>query len=140
MLFATMIKKMGENLSGYLHQIIINLAESTLNMIKDDFVNYPEFREGYFLLVDKIVKHCTGGLFSIASDKFMTIINTILFAMKHEKPELMEIGLETMHALNQLVVTEPSITSLFYQNFYLQIIRDILAVMTDYRHMSGFKL
>jgi len=27
--------------------------------------------------------------------------------MKHEKPELMEIGLETMHALNALVVTQP---------------------------------
>jgi len=34
--------------------------------------------------------------------------------MKHEKPELMEIGLETMHALNSLVVTQPHIASIFY--------------------------
>jgi len=52
------------------------------------------------LSVSKIVKHCTAGLFSLSSDKFNTVIMTILFAMKHEKPELMEIGLETMSALN----------------------------------------
>lgn len=60
--------------------------------------------------------------------------------MKHEKPEFMEIGLETMHALNHLVSTEPQVATIFYQNFYLLIIRDTLAVMTDYRHVSGFKL
>jgi hypothetical protein len=37
-----------------------------------------------------------------------------MFAMKHEKPELMEIGLETIHALNVLVVSEPQIASIFY--------------------------
>lgn len=52
----------------------------------------------------------------------------------------MEIGLETMQALNMLVATEPQVATIFYQNFYLLIIKDILAVMTDYRHMSGFKI
>lgn len=100
MLFATMLKRLGENLSGYLQKIIIQLGESTLNMIKDDFVSHPEFREVCFRLVEMIVKHCTMGLFQLTSEKFQTIILTILFALKHEKPELMEIGLETMQALN----------------------------------------
>lgn len=60
--------------------------------------------------------------------------------MKHEKPEIMEIGLETMFALNDLIMKEPSVANIFYKNFYFTIIKDTLAVMTDYRHMSGFKL
>ena len=100
MLFATILKKMGEILTPYLEHIIINLCESTLNMIKDDYISFPEFRETCFRLVENIVKHCTAGLFQLNSEKFQTIILTILFAMKHEKPELMEIGLETMQALN----------------------------------------
>jgi hypothetical protein len=52
----------------------------------------------------------------------------------------METGLETMHALNQLAISELQIANIFYQNFYLLIIRDTMAVMTDYRHVSGFKL
>jgi hypothetical protein len=47
-LFATTIKRIGETLSGYLQHIIVNLVESTLIMIKDDFISYPEFREGCF--------------------------------------------------------------------------------------------
>jgi exportin-1 len=119
---------------------LFNLCETTLAVIKDDYISFPEFREGLFSLVENIVKHCTSGLFSLAAEKFQTIILTILFAMKHEKPELMEIGLETMQALNSLVIAEPQIASIFYQNFYLLIIRDTLTVMTDYRHMAGFKL
>lgn len=52
----------------------------------------------------------------------------------------MEIGLDTLFSLNDLVMKEPQVASLFYQNFYVIIIKDILAVLTDYRHMSGFKL
>ena len=60
--------------------------------------------------------------------------------MKHEKPEVMEIGLDTLYSLNDLVMKEPQVANIFYQNFYVIIIKDILAVLTDYRHMSGFKL
>ena len=70
MLFATLIKKQGEELSGFLQQILYNLCESTLNTIKNDFISYPEFREGCFKLVENIVKHCTAGLFQLTADKF----------------------------------------------------------------------
>ena len=140
MLFATLIKKQGDMISGFLQQILYNLCETTLAVIKDEFISFPEFRESLFKLVENIVKFCTSGLFQLQSEKFRTIIHTIIFAMKHEKPELMETGLETMQALNTLVVNEPQIASIFYQNFYVFIIQDTLAVMADYRHMSGFKL
>lgn len=48
--------------------------------------------------------------------------------------------MNTMNALNITVASEPQIASIFYQNFYTLIIKDTLAVITDYRHMSGFKL
>ena len=90
-------------------------------------------------MVENIVKHCTQGLFQLDADRFNTIILTILFAMKHEKPDIMNIGLDTLFSLNQLVMNEPSVSTIFYRQFYLIILKDTLAVMTDYRHMSGFK-
>ena len=109
-------------------------------MIKNDYTSFPEFRESFFTLVEKMVKNCTSGLFSLDWSKFQTIIMTILFAIKHEKPEAMEIGLNTMNALNQLVAVEPMVTGVFYKNFYVIILKDLIMTMTDYRHMSGFKL
>jgi exportin-1 len=109
-------------------------------MIRNDLITFPEFRESLFKLVESIVSHCTEGFFALEQDKFQTIILVILFAIKHEKPELMEIGLQTMHNLNSVVIQNQQVASIFYKNFYLLIIKDILSVMTDYRHMSGFKL
>ena len=65
---------------------------------------------------------------------------TVLFSMSHVKPELMEIGNESMHALTVLIGNEPYYATLFYKSFYSQIMRDTLTVMTDYQHVSGFKL
>jgi len=140
LLFATLFKRMGTHLAGFLQHILINLCDTTLTMIKDDYISFPEFRESFFTLVEKIVKHCTNGLFMLSMSQFRTFILTILFAMKHEKPEAMDIGLTTLHALNELVVEVPEIRTQFYQTFYIPILKDTLAVMTDYRHVAGFKL
>jgi CRM1 C terminal len=65
MLFATMFKKMGELLTGFLPGILINLCDTTLSMIQNDYVSFPEFRESFFTLVEKMIKHCTAGLFNL---------------------------------------------------------------------------
>ena len=76
-------------------------------MIKNEYVSYPEFREGFFNLVKAIVTHCPGGLFKLDMGKLNTIILTVLFSIKHEKPECMDIGLETLVSLNDLLMKEP---------------------------------
>lgn len=63
MLFATMIKKMGTLILDFLNKILYNLCQTTLEMIQNDHLSYPEFRESFFTLVEMIVKHCTAGLF-----------------------------------------------------------------------------
>ena len=60
--------------------------------------------------------------------------------MKHEKPEVMEIGLQAMWDLNDKISSSPHICTIFYVSFYSSIIRETLEVMTDCRHLSGFKL
>ena len=86
-----------------------------------------------------IIKHCTNGLFALNSNDFQNIVLTVVFSMQHEKPELMELGLESMHALICILKESPETATNFYQFFSAQIMKETLAVMVDYRHMSGFK-
>ena len=51
----------------------------------------------------------------------------------------MELGLDSMHALICILKESPETATNFYQFFYSQIMKETLAVMVDYRHMSGFK-
>lgn len=68
------------------------------------------------------------------------MVYSVLFAMQHEKPDLMELGNESMHALCQTLAEQPSVATIFYVHFYSQCIKDTVNVMTDYRHMAGFKM
>ena len=93
MLFATMLKQDGQNLQGFLPAILNALCSSTLNMISNDFLSYPEFREGFFVLIRNIISYCTQGLIQLDPANFSTIIDTVIFGAKHEKPEVMEVSL-----------------------------------------------
>ena len=95
-------------------------------MIKNDAQSYPEFRAGFFKLIQNIIKHCTQGYFQLEPDKFRTIIMTVIFATEHVKPELMEIGLEAMQALLTILASEPNYATFFYQKFYTLVLRSTL--------------
>ena len=70
---------------------------------------------------------------------FQTIIHTIIFAMKHEKPEVMEIGLKSLWDLNDKLGSEPQVCTIFYKAFFTTILKETIEVMTDCRHLAGFK-
>ena len=76
-----------------------------------------------------IIKHCTNGLFALDSAAFQNIVMTVIFAMQHEKPELMELGLEAMNALICILKESPETATSFYQFFYSQILKENLAVI-----------
>jgi len=50
-----------------------------------------------------VINYCANGLFALAADKFQNLILVVIFAMQHEKPELMEIGLESMYSLTSML-------------------------------------
>lgn len=63
-LFAVMMKHVGDMMADFLPTIMQTLCQSTLLMIQADTTTFPEFREGFFRLVMNIIKHCAAGLFS----------------------------------------------------------------------------
>ena len=118
-LFSTMIKHMGGNLQNELPIIYDGLCMSTLTVIQNDYHSAPDFREGLFSLMMNIVKHCTGGLFSMDQNVFQNVINILVFAMQHEKPELMDLGLQSVHAMTIVVKDNQQIATQFYKLMYL---------------------
>ena len=52
----------------------------------------------------------------------------------------MELGLETLSSLVSLVAEEPTVCTQFFSAYFNLILKDLLYVITDYLHVSGFKL
>jgi exportin-1 len=109
LLFATILKKEGNQLQEFFPQIVYGLCQPTLDMIKNDFSAFPEFREPKFKLLESMISNCTRGLFDLEAKMFETILHTVIYAMKHKKPEEMEIGLSSMIELITKISNEESV-------------------------------
>jgi len=60
--------------------------------------------------------------------------------MQHQKPEVMEIGLKSMWDLNDRLGSVVEVRTPFFQRFFTYIMIETLKILTDCRHLSGFKL
>jgi exportin-1 len=109
-------------------------------MIQNDFVQFPEFRLGFFKLVHSIILYCTQGLLELDPGSFNSIIESVVFGIKHEMPELMEVSLKSVWDLNDSILQVGEVSVLFYTQFFTKLFREVVYVMTDCRHLSGFKL
>ena len=59
----------------------------------ENFSDFMDFRRGFFTLIKNIVLFSIEGLYTADENNFKTFIDSIIWAFKHDQPELAEIGL-----------------------------------------------
>lgn len=135
------VNKVGQMLNADVVLILQNVFECTLDMIKNDFVEYPEHRVEYYKLLKAINSKSFKSLLQLSGEAFQSLINAALWALKHNNREVEESGLsltlELIENVEKLGNTE--FTKAFYQNFYFQILSDTFYVLTQPDHKSGFR-
>lgn len=138
---AAVVNKVGHMLGSDVVLILQNVFECTLDMIKNDFVEYPEHRVEYYKLLKVINQKSFKSLLELSGEAFQSLINAALWALKHNNREVEESGLsltlELIENVEKLGNTE--FTKAFYQNFYFQILSDTFYVLTQPDHKSGFR-
>jgi len=139
LLFSTMVERLGPEMASGIPTIFGKLGVCTLEMIGADFANYPDHRMNYFLLISNIVQRCFQSLFMLGPDNFKVVVNSILWAIKHQSPKVAEIGLNTLAELIRNINSNQELINQFYALFLMPICGDIFLVLTDSLHKSGFK-
>lgn len=135
------VNKVGHMLGSDVVLILQNVFECTLDMIKNDFIEYPEHRVEYYKLLKVINAKSFKSLLQLSGEAFQSLINAALWALKHNNREVEESGLsltlELIENVEKLGDTE--FTKAFYRNFYFQILSDTFYVLTQPDHKSGFR-
>ena len=108
-------------------------------MIKNNFTDYMDFRKGFFSLIKNIVFFSTEGVFNAEEAHFQIFIDSIIWALKHDQPELADLGLDAMTELINKVASVESISNDFFQHYFIKILEDIFFVLTDSLHQGGFQ-
>lgn len=73
--------------------ILDAVFEPTLNMINQDFAEFPEHRYGFFRLLRSINLNCFPALLTIPPQQFKLFMDSIIWAIKHTMRDIAETGL-----------------------------------------------
>jgi exportin-1 len=120
--------------------IMDNVFECTLDMINKDFSEYPEHRVEFFKLLRTINLRCFPSLLKLDGRQFKFVIDSCMWASKHDNREVEGAGLQMCNELiTNMAETDPNICNAFFQNFFTTILQDVFFVLTDSDHKSGFK-
>lgn len=136
-----LVSKVGHMISAGVVLILQSVFECTLDMIKNDFIEYPEHRVEYYKLLKEINHKSFDALLQLSGDAFQSLIDAALWALKHNNREVEENGLfmtiELIENVEKLGNTP--FTKAFYEKFYFQILSDTFYVLTQPDHKSGFR-
>ncbi|KAI5250366.1 hypothetical protein E4T47_02294 [Aureobasidium subglaciale] len=136
----TIIKKLQGLMTKDVPGILGAVFECTLDMINKDFSEYPEHRVEFFKLLREINLRCFPALLQLDQRQFKFVIDSCMWASKHDNRLVEGEGLNMCYELVQnMSETDIEISGPFFQNFYTTILQDVFFVLTDSDHKAGFK-
>ncbi|KAL6772266.1 XPO1 [Auxenochlorella protothecoides x Auxenochlorella symbiontica] len=138
-LFAMLINRLKDGMRLEVPRIFEAVFEPTLQMITKNFEDYPEHRLQFFGLLRAITNHCFSTLFTMTPEQLKLVIDSIVWAFRHTERNIADTGLNLLQEMLAMFAQSDFATQ-FYQSYYLQLLREIFAVMTDTFHKPGFKL
>eukprot|EP00300_Choanocystis_sp_HF-7_P013821 c18464_g1_i2.p1 GENE.c18464_g1_i2~~c18464_g1_i2.p1 ORF type:complete len:953 (-),score=291.63 c18464_g1_i2:86-2776(-) len=141
LLFATIIDKVESAIYPEVPRILASVFECTLQMITHNFEDYPEHRTYFFRLIQAITTHCFDVYLQMSEAQLKLVIDSICWAFKHTDRTNSEMGLSILQTFLQQLESRPNPTlcQAIYQRFYMTFVQEVLYVITDTFHKSGFK-
>lgn len=120
--------------------ILDAVFECTLDMINKDFSEYPEHRVEFFKLLRAINQRCFPALLKLDQHHFKLVIDSCMWASKHDNRAVEGEGLNMcIELIQNMADTDQSTCDAFFRNFYATILQDVFFVLTDSDHKAGFK-
>ena len=138
-LFAAMINRLKSLMENEVPRIFEAVFECTLGMITQNMEDYPEHRLQFFGLLRAITNSCPRTLFSMSQGQLKLVIDSVVWAIRHTERNVADMGLHLLYEMLTMFSSGDMATS-FHQTYYLTLLREIFAVMTDTFHKPGFKL
>lgn len=135
------ISKLSSLMEDQVPVIMENVFECTLDMINKDFSEFPEHRVEFFNLLRAINLHCFPALLKLDNRQFKFVIDSCLWASKHDNRDVEAAGLNMcLELINNIAdKTDVQTSNAFFNQFFIPILQDVFFVITDQDHKAGFK-
>ncbi|KAJ2352369.1 Karyopherin transporter, partial [Coemansia sp. RSA 2618] len=117
-----------------------SLFESTINMINQDFTDYPEHRLAIYQLLQTINQKCFSALLNLPPQQFRFMVMSIMWGFKHTHRDVADVALTiTQEMITNFNVCDRSISDAFFKAYFVELLNEIIVVLADNEHKSSFK-
>eukprot|EP01071_Lankesteria_metandrocarpae_P004817 Lankesteria_metandrocarpae@DN3708_c0_g1_i2.p1 len=152
MLLTTLIKRLhSSRMTQEINIIFDCVFDCTVDMIKTDFHSHPDIRMQFYEFLEATTAWSFQSLMQMSPGRMEQLISCFIWAFKHEQPNIADKGLSiTVKFLSSLsanyLVTagnpgaDVQVACAFYTSFYHTLLKELISVMTDTLHRSGFRL
>ena len=113
--------------------------DCTLQMIKHNYIDFPEIRLNFYHLISSIAKYCFEAFFKLETLSLELVIMSLDWGFKHASHNIAEISLQTLQDI-LLQFSQSNFAEAFYQRFLLSLVQSLLQVLTDGLHKSALTL
>ncbi|KAA8495821.1 Protein EXPORTIN 1A [Porphyridium purpureum] len=144
-LFSEIVSSMKGLDDARIRMIFKSLMSCTLDMIRNNFEDFPDARLNFFKLLASINRYSFPSLFRLdenpaaAEAEFRVVVDAIVWAFRHTERNVAETGLTILleHIQN---IANSEYVGYWFQRYFRMILNEILSVLTDTLHKPGFKL
>lgn len=134
-----MVSRFGSTVESEIAAIFDACFQSTLSMITKNYEEYPDHRIKFYSLLRAVVQHCFRAICALSPEQIGLLIDSIVWAFRHTERNVADLGLNLLLELLQRI-QKSEFVNVFHQKHCVQLVREIVAAMTDTFHKPGFKL
>lgn len=139
-LLSILVTQLGSLLSPQVTNILGAVFQCSIDMINKDMEAFPEHRTNFFELVLSLVQECFSVFMEMPPEDLGTVIDAVVWAFQHTMRNVAEIGLDILkELLARVSEQDDKISQPFYQRYYIDLLKHVLAVACDSSqvHVAG---
>lgn len=118
----TVVNRLREHISEDVLKIFGAVFEPTLEMINEDFTNFPQHRRDFYKLLLAIVTHCFPAFCTLTEEQLKMVIDAVVWGFKHPMRDVADTALKTLKQLLEGVQAQPDMAPAFHQVGWLAVV------------------
>jgi len=134
-LVSCIVKKCSDLIANDIPRIFDSVFAVTMQMITENFADFPDHRVQFFGFLRSVNQYCFRALLDMSPDNFKLIIDSIVWAFRHTMRGVSKTGLQLLLEMLDNV-EKAGVADPFYTSWFLPLLNELLAVLTDGFHKS----
>lgn len=134
-LVTALVRKCHELIANEIPRIFDSVFSVTMQMITENFADFPDHRVQFFGFLRAVDQYCFRALLDMSPDNFKMVIDSIVWAFRHTMRGVSKTGLQLLAEMLDNV-DKAGVADPFYTSWFLPLLNELLAVLTDGFHKS----